>query len=64
MRSLCLVLSGAFCVGAFLVLAPGCDSGSGGLEKPPEVKKEMDPMRDMPGFKEQQDKLKKEGKIK
>jgi hypothetical protein len=60
MRSLNLVLAGAFLTATLVVLAPGC-GGTNELEKPPEVKK-VDPMTDMPGFKEQQDKLKKDGK--
>ena len=63
MRSLCTWLAGTVVVGPLIVLAPGC-GGTSELEKPPEVTKQMDPMRDMPGYKEMQEKLKKEGKIK
>jgi hypothetical protein len=61
MRSLCFLLGGAFLAASLVVLAPGC-GGTNELEKPPEVAKKVDPMTDMPGLKEQTDKLKKEGK--
>jgi hypothetical protein len=57
-------LVGGIVVCILVGLTPGCDGGSGDLEKPPDTTKKMDPMTDMPGFKEQQEKLKKAGKIK
>jgi hypothetical protein len=45
-----------------MVSVPGC-GGTSELEKPPVVTKTPDPMTDMPGYKESQEKLKKEGKI-
>jgi hypothetical protein len=47
-----------------ITVAPGCDSGPSELEKAPETPKKVDPMTDMPGLKQQQDQLKKDGKIK
>lgn len=64
MRSFCTCLAGAFLVAGLMLLAPGCDSGTSGLEKPPTEVKNLTPENDMPGFKEQREKLKKEGKIK
>ena len=63
MRSLCAGLVGTVLAGSLVCFAPGCGGGND-LEKPPEVTKKVDVMTDMPGFKEQQEKLKKEGKIK
>jgi hypothetical protein len=62
MRSLSFLLLGTFVMASLVVLAPGC-GGTNELEKPPEVKKQVDPMTDMPGMKEQTEKLKKEGKF-
>jgi hypothetical protein len=62
-RPLCTTLVGTVLAGPLLVLASGC-GGTNELEKPPEVTKQMDPMESMPGYKEMQEKLKKEGKIK
>ena len=64
MRSLRYGLAGIILTGFFGLLGSGCGGGGGDLEKPPEVKKVMDPMRDMPGLKESQDNLKKAGKTK
>lgn len=65
MRAICTSISGIVLVGLLFCFAPGCDSASNSLEKPPpDVTKTMDPMRDMPGYKEQQEKLKAKGKIK
>ncbi len=50
-------------MGPLLCFVGGC-GGGGDLEKPPETPKKVDPMIDMPGFKEQQEKLKAAGKIK
>jgi hypothetical protein len=63
MRSTCTYLAGVILAGSLFVVAPGCDSGSGDLEKPAMTKK-VDPMTDMPGFAKSQEDLKKSGKIK
>ena len=64
MRSLCAGLAGSVLAGSLLCFASGC--GENELEKPPaaDVAKKVDPMTDMPGFKEQQEKLKAAGKAK
>jgi hypothetical protein len=63
MRSFRAGLAGAVVMGPLLCFVAGC-GGGGDLEKPPETPKKVDPMTDMPGFKEQQEKLKAAGKIK
>lgn len=63
MRTLCAWLAGTVLAGSLICAAPGC-GGSSDLEKPPEVKAPQNPMTDMPGYKDMQDKLKKEKKIK
>lgn len=62
MRSMCTYLGGAVLATFFVALASGCDSGTSELETPPAPKK-VDPMTDMPGLKQMQDKVKAEGKM-
>jgi hypothetical protein len=62
MRSLCSGLAAAILAGPLVVLGVGCGGGASDLEKPVDTTKQMDPMRDMPGFKETQEKLKAQGK--
>jgi len=62
MRSLCTWLAGTVLAGALVCLASGC-GGTAALEKPPEVTKQPNPMTDMPGYKDMQDKLKTDKKI-
>lgn len=64
MRSLCLGLTGTFLTGVLVCLAPGCGGGASELENPPDVTKKVDPVTDMPGYKEMQDQLKTKGKAK
>jgi len=62
MRKLRYGLAGAFLMGVLGLLAPGCDSGgSNDLQKAPEPSKVMDPMKDMPGYKEAAEKGKAVG---
>jgi hypothetical protein len=44
-------------------LAPGCDSAMTALEREPAIKA-VDPMTDMPGYKEMQEKMKSKAKSK
>jgi len=64
MRSLCTWLAGTLLAVGFMVAAPGCGGAASNLEKPPEVTTPPDPMVSMPGYKESQEKLKAQGKIK
>ena len=53
MRKLRYGLAGTFLMGILGLLSPGCDGGGANdLQKPPEPAKVMDPMKDMPGYKE------------
>ncbi len=63
MRLPCAYIAGVVLAAPVLVLSAGCDSGSSELEKPAEIKK-VTPENDMPGFKQMQDQLKKDGKVK
>ncbi len=63
MRSFCTCLAVVGLLASLSLVAPGC-GGTSELEKPPEVKKVMDPMTDMPGYKEAQEKYGKKGKAK
>lgn len=64
MRTLCSCLATTVFTSALVCLAPGCGGSSNELEKPPVVTKPMNPETDMPGFKDMQDKLKAQGKVK
>jgi hypothetical protein len=61
MRSTCTVLAAIVVAAPLFVLVPGCDSGTAELEAPPAPKK-VDPVTDMPGFKNMQDQMKTKGK--
>ena len=63
MRSLYTCLAGTILTAALSGMAAGCGGGPSSLEANPDVAKKVDPMTDMPGFKEMQDQLKKQGKI-
>ncbi len=63
MRTLYTCLAGTVFAGALVCAAPGC-GGTNDIERPPEVKKEVNPETDMPGFKDMQKQLKTQGKTK
>jgi hypothetical protein len=63
MRSPYTYLAGVVLAGPLLALAPGCDSAMTELQKEPAVKA-VDPMTDMPGYKEMQEKMKSKVKSK
>jgi hypothetical protein len=57
MRSSMMFVAGVVVAAPLLFVSAGCDSGSGDLEKPAEIKK-VTPENDMPGFKKMQDEMK------
>jgi len=61
---MCTWLAGIIPAASLLVLAPGCGGTSSELEKPPAVSPDrpLDPMKDMPGFKESQENAKNSAK--
>ena len=62
MRSRSAFLASAYLAGVLIAAAPGC--GGNGLERPTDPAKKVDPMNDMPGYKDMQDKLKAQPKKK
>jgi hypothetical protein len=64
MRSSCSYFAGVVLTFSMITVAPGCGSGTSDLENAPATPKKVDPMTDMPGLKQQQEQLKKDGKIK
>jgi hypothetical protein len=61
MRLPCIYLAGVVLASPLIVLAPGC--GGPGLEATPEVKK-VDPVMDLPGTKQMEEKFNKGAKAK